>query len=429
MSIFSPLYNQIIVEKKKKKDYSSSFENKDLDSLECLRMTNESIGKLINNFDSFKWKNNKYTNLLMLDFCTKNSNVKFLNNTMCCDSLYVNKNNNNDDKEYFIKVIYVTSHIIYYHYLDGYSIADILNKKIINVENLCVIPKFVFRSFENKSVELIDDNDVKKFKSNRYVTLKAFYDYYHNKKYDLENIQAFLNNVFDIFVHNNLLPYFIHPQRLFLYEDDSIKLVSPSLLQFILAPYFRYAKIQHSLFSHPIVLENNEHKGGKAYAQRIITDSVDLFLDFFHSLFVTVLWIHNLNNDKAFDYIVRNEHSFFNNMTSIFMKNNKSTKISKTKESIFFNLQQNNNNNDSNNVNNSISPCKHIHGFCLNYYDEPLRNLIHNYGCHHLQINMPLILNTAMNQANDNNQLEIFLSSVKLQFEIFSNFLNQLKNI
>ena len=424
MTIFSPLYSQIFVNEKKKDSSPPplSFESKDLDSLECLRMTNESVAILINNFDSFKWKNNKYTNLLMLDFCTKNSNYKFLNNTVCCDSLYVNKNNNKD----MVKAIYVTSHIIYYHYIDGYSIADILSRKIINVEKLCVIPKLVFRSFENKSIELIDE---KTFKNNRYVTLKAFYDYYNNEKYNLEHIQTFLNNVFDVLVHNNLLPYFIHPQRLFLYEDDSIKLASPNLLQFILSPYFRYAKIQHSLFSHPTVLERNEDNSNKnKYAQRIITDSVDLFLDFFHSLFVTVLWIHNLNNGKAFDYIVRNEHSFFNNMTSIFMKNSKSTKINKSnfKEENFLNLQKNNNNNNNSN---NINTCKYIHGFCLNYYDDSLRELIHNYGCHHLQVNMPLFLNNAMTQANDNNQQEIFLFGVRLEFEKFSNFLNQLKNI
>ena len=427
MSIFSPIYSRIGQQQPSEDNNNFFFDTKDLDSLKCLKLTNKSIANIIENFDSFKWKNNKYTNLLALDFCGgKNSSVNFLNSNVCCDSLYVNKNNNSD-----VKALYVTSHIIYYHYIDGYSTADILNKRIINIERLCAIPKFVFRSFENKSVEFMGNEE--KFKNDRYVTLKSFYDYNNEKTFDLENIQFFLNSVYDVLIHHNLIPYFIHPQRLFLYDDNTIKLVSPNLLQFVFSPYFRYAKIQHSLFSHPIVLEHdfNKEKHHAKYAQRIITDNVDLFLDFFHSLFVTVLWIYNLNNNnikeeiKSIKYLMRNEHSFFNNMTSVFIKN-KSAKINKNP--LLVNLLNNNNNN--NNDNDNINPCKNIYGFCQNYYpNNELKNLIHNYGCLHLQVNMPIVLTNAMTQANDNNKPEIFFSSVRLEFEIFSNFINQIKNI
>ena len=75
---------------------------------------------------------------------------------------------------------------------------------------------------------------------------------------------------------------------------------------------------------------------------------------------------------------------------------------------------------------------------CLKYYNNnnnnnnnnyQLRNLIHNYGCQHLQLTMPNILNNAMKQAHHHNQLKIFTSRIELEFYIFSRFLHELKNI
>ena len=95
------------------------------------------------------------------------------------------------------------------------------------------------------------------------------------------------------------------------------------------------------------------------------------------------------------------------------------------------NNNNNNNNNDNNDNNDNINLCRNVYGFCLSYYNgnNELRKLIHNYGCIHLQLNMPLIIRNAISKANENNQQEIFLSSIRLEFQIFSNFLHKLKNI
>ena len=72
--------------------------------------------------------------------------------------------------------------------------TDIINMKIIqNIENICVIPKFNYRSHDNKSVEFISDDD-NRLMSHNYVTLKSFCDYYcnnHNYKYPIENFKKF----------------------------------------------------------------------------------------------------------------------------------------------------------------------------------------------------------------------------------------------
>ena len=95
------------------------------------------------------------------------------------------------------------------------------------------------------------------------------------------------------------------------------------------------------------------------------------------------------------------------------------------------NLYKNNSNRNNNTKDYDITICKNMYGFCLNYYDNQsyeLRNLIHNYGCQHLQLNMPLVLNNAIMQANDKDDPEVFLSCIKLEFQIFSTFVDNLKN-
>ena len=450
---------------------NDTFELSDLRDLYHLKFANNNIKRMINNFMSFKWKNSKYSNLLQLDLSSKNYKQfhnESIGSTICFDSLYVNKINNDNDTEE-IKLIYITPHIIFANFVHGYSTADILNMKIIDVEKICVIPKFVFRSIQNKSVEFIDKKQ-HSTKSNRYVTLQSYLNYYNNHNYDLSNIETFLNNVFEVLIETNYIPYFVHPQRLILYADENIKILSPNLLQYIFSPYWNSKKIQHTLFSHPLVLKNinnhhNDANNNQTFLQEIINNTVDLFLDFFHSLFVTVLWIYNSNdnnnnnNNISSENVIRNAYNIFHSMTSAIMNRNnnnnllgrgnnrnnssssnssirkKNIKINKNNFQLncFMNLYNNNDNHlkyNSNNNNNDISLCKNTSGFCLIYEKEyELRNLIHNYGCDHLQLTMPLVLNNAITRAHNHNQPEIFMSSIKLEFDIFANFLYQLKNI
>ena len=469
MSLFHHIYienNTNNDDKNNKKiNKYTSFETYDLQSLHYLKYANNYIESIIDNFNPYKWKS-KYTNALKLDLYTRNFN-KFTNdilkNNLCFDSLYINNSKENNSSDEINHLIYVTPHIIFYNYIGGYSTVDIIYemKLIRNIENICLLPKFVFRSHDDKSIEIFNDIHSK---NNRYVTLKLFYDNdsNSNNKFDLENIIIFLNNIYEIFWDSNFIPYFIHPNRLILCKDESLKIISAQLLQFIFSPYISFKKIQHNIFSHPTVLINNKNNNNsssnnnikeKNILDNLMRNTVDLFLDFFHSLFVTVLWIYNNNNNISPESLTRNMYGYYNDVTSIFMRKNLNNKnknncimdinenISKKnninennfEQSIFFNAYNNNNNNNETKENTSknINPCTNIYGFCLSYYNnkQELTNIIHNYGCQHLLQIMPIILNDAIVTANENNDPKIFLSRIKIEFELFMTFLNNLKNI
>ena len=430
----------------------NKFENCDLESLDSLIYTNEFIKSIVNKFHPYKWKN-KYTNILKLDVVytikndTTNNNIFNNNNNICFDSLYINKNNINnedDNDDIDIRLIYVTPHIIFYNFIKGYSTTDIINMKIIqNIENICVIPKFNYRSHDNKSVEFISDDD-NRLMSHNYVTLKSFCDYYcnnNNYKYPVEKFKKFSKRVFEILLDTNFIPYFIHPNRLILYKDETLRIVSPNILQYIYSPYSPPKKIQHVLFSHPRVLLNVTSKS-ENFLEKMTRDTVDLFLDFFHSSFVTSLWIYNNNNNNIHMSLTRNINNIFNDVSSV-IKNNKRKRKNvqksiinnKTFEQInFLNLYHDDDDDgdsDHDENNKLINPCRNIYGFCLNYYhhDINLRKLIHNYGCEHLQKIMPIVLDNAVKEATNKNQPKIFMSTIQLQFEIFIRFLEELKNI
>ena len=156
-------------------------------------------------------------------------------------------------------------------------------------------------------------------------------------------------------------------------------------------------------------------------------DTVDLFLDFFHSSFVTLLWIYNNNRMN----LTRNINNIFNEISVL--KNNKRKKYhnvqnNKTfEENYFSNLYENDFDDEV-----IINQCKNIYGFCLNYShrdNKELQEIIHNYGCEHLQNIMPIILDNAIKETNDKNEPKIFISAIDLQFQIFINFLDELKDI
>ena len=444
MSFFNPVYidhennnNNNIIK-------YNGFEENDRNSLYCLYYTDQLIATVINNFSSYKWKN-KYSNLLKLDFNIKSYNkfnTDILKNNICLDTLYVNKNNNNND----IRLIYITPHIIFYNYINGSSTADLINLKIVeNIENICIIPKYIFRSHENKSLEFIDNDYVNmNVMNNHYVTLKSFCES-NNKEfqYDFENLERFITNIYENFMNNHFIPYFIHPQRLILFKDKSLRIISPNLLHYIFSPYSAFKKIQHIIFSHPRVLENiNDNNSiNNNILEGMMMNTIDLFLDFFHSLFVTVLWIYNYNNNILCESLTRNIYSFYTDMLTVLNKNNNNNNNNKKKKNNSImrineaNFEQNYfltvNNEIGNNNNNDNISCKNKFGFCLSYYNDnyDVRKLIHNYGCQHLQMTMPVVLDSIINEANDRNQQELFISKIKVEFQLFSNFLSTLKNI
>lgn len=424
MSFFHPIYinNNTNIVIKEDKNY---FEKYDVDSLDSLKYTNEFIKSIITNFQAHKWKN-KYTNILKLDV-TYNKKNNFPLNNISFDSLYINKKRIEEDDEIDVRLIYVTPHIIFFNYDKGYSTTDIISMKLIeNIQDICIIPKFNYRSYDNKSIEFISD-DENRWMSYNYVTLKSFCDYHGNNdnyKYSLENFKQFLERIFKTLSETNFIPYLIHPNRLILYKDESLRIISPNILQYIYSPYAKARKIQHVLFSHQRVLLNMMCKN-ENFLEKMMKDTVDLFLDFFHSSFVTLLWIYNNNI-----VLMRNINNiFFNDISSnLKIKKRKSNipNSSNFEQNYFQNLYAEEEEEKENNNN----LCKNEYGFCLNYYHNTcLRKLIHNYGCEHLQKIMPIVLDNAIKEANNKNQPNIFISSIQLQFEIFIEFLNELKNI
>ena len=168
----------------------NNFEKPDVDSLDSLIYMNDFIKSIVNKFNPCKWKN-KYTNILKLDvFYTvkKDINNDILKN-ICFDSLYVNKRRIKEGDDIDVRLIYITPHIIFYNYNKGYSTTDIISMNIFeNIENICVIPRFNYRSHDNKSIEFISGGD--NLLSWNYVTLKSYCDYHcnnNNYKYPLEN--------------------------------------------------------------------------------------------------------------------------------------------------------------------------------------------------------------------------------------------------
>ena len=498
-----------------------SFDVYDIESIYTLKCSNSLVAKLLGNFMSYKWKN-RHNNLLKLDLYTRSYNkvkTDMIDKSITYDSLYVNKNSmgtnkkkkrndreregrgrnshenghvdddddedddddgddnddnddavddDDDDDDDHAHLIYITPHIIFYNYENGSSTVDLINLNIIdNIDRICIMPKYIFRSHENKSIEFIRDSRCE-FKNNRYVTLKAYCEscmVHGNNRYtyDIVNFQAFISSVENSFKENHLIPYFVHPQRLVIFRDDSLRLISPNLLQFIYSPFSRLKKIHHLTFSHPRVLTSFGQQqvpvtSLNGVTVKMMRNTVDLFLDFFHSSFVTALWIYNFNNSRSNDsLLVRNIYSVFNDYcyaSSPFSfhnnnnNNNNNNKNKKRKKVIVSETVINETNYELNHILSQYSSCNtdpevetdkgkapinrtSRYGFCRGFHsdDTEIKNVVHNYGCIHLLSALPLGLDFSIQQANDDNCVDRFLRQVDAEFTIFLNFLDILKNI
>lgn len=164
----------------------------------------------------------------------------------------------------------------------------------------------------------------------------------------------------------------------------------------------------------------------------MMKNTVDLFLDFFHSAFVTALWIYNNNNNISCENLTRNSYSSYTDMTCVLKttktkkKNNVTINEGNLEKNYFSSL--NNHDNDKENENKT---CTHKMGFCLSYYkdSDDIRNKIHNYGCQHLLEVMPTCLYYAIEEANNANQSDSFIDKINVEFKLFLLFLDTLKNI
>ena len=428
MSFFRPLY--IIDEKQQQqcKKNNNVFEYHNIPSLECLKLTNEFAKTILEDFKPYKWKN-KVWNVLNIDDIKKSTILQH----ECFDSLYINNNNNdnndnNDDENTIfkpsdIKLMYISPHIIFYNQSNGYCTLDIMTTGIIpNIENVAILPLFKFRSYDNKSIEFIkNDNN---FMSFRHLTLKTFCEYNsHNYKASIVKYRDFIDNVYNFFIESKFIPYLVHPNRLILYKNENLKLISSNLLQYIFYPHISKLKIKDNLYSHPknLIIREQKEVLSLNFTEKMMKDVIDLFLDFFHSSFVTLLWIiHTNNNLYPENQICRNMDNFIYNI-------NATKKTKKQKNVITYDDYYNK-------YMYSESDryiCNNVFGFCLNYHNnEKLYNIIHNYGCKHLQFIMPSVLENSIKHAVDkNDDADIFISSVKLQFEIFTSLMSEiLKN-
>ena len=382
----------------------NKFETNDYCSIESLRISNMCIDNILQTFNPYKWKNSKYTNILKLDVTLQNKK-----NEKCLDSLYVN---NNRDNKSNVKLIYSSPYVIFLNFQYGYCTTDILKMKIIeDFEKICIIPELNFRSYENKSIEFISDKK-NNFMDSRYVTLKAFCDYYCVKKNEqrplytvLDHFCKFINQCLEVFKQTHFIPYFIHPQRLILFKDYSIKIVSPMLLQYIFCPFNTNKKLQHSLFSHPNNKYNNKEYNNNNFQEKQIDDICNLVLDFFHSSFITSIstLLYTNKNYNNIEYILRNENIFEYRRTN----------------------KNNDDDDDDDDDDDIICTCKK--GICLYFHKhEKLQRLIHNYGCQHVLKLLPIILKKDLKSCYENDQSDTLIATIILQFDIYIEFLKDI---
>ena len=150
---------------------------KDDYSLFALSVTTPLAKSIFDEFIPYKWRSKQSTNLLNYSPLIKRK-IKYINEieSIAFDSIYVNQANNS-----CYKIIYITPHLIWFEPLEGMSPLDFFYRGTIpNITKIAVIPQVKFRSYNNKSVEVIsfkeeEEND--RLMSNRYCTLAAFCEF------------------------------------------------------------------------------------------------------------------------------------------------------------------------------------------------------------------------------------------------------------
>lgn len=346
-------------------------------------------------------------NFISLRFCKRynilklyphQTNIKTLNFTgHMHDALYINtkarKNQTCDT------CIYITPHITYCFQPNHKSLLSVIDNSLPNVkekfDRILAFPKLNLWSYDNYSVEFINDPYINKRK---FPTLGTFINQdteqaikglKERKVKYLDIFLNFINSVGEVFQQINYLPYMIHPNRLLLY-NEYIKVISGNLFVYIFTPHNENNRIKSATYSHPITFNNIINKD-KNYDGNILTFlhqcTINVISDFFHSSFVTLLWLYTIGKYEC-NYIIKRNHSIISNTT-----------------------------------------CKFDHGFCKIFQDDKVTlELVHKYGCIHLLEVLPKLVKEGINESQTVGGNDPFKMIILNLFNIFKNFIIELKN-
>ena len=351
--------------------------------------------------------------------------------------------------------IYITNHLPCKCLINKKSVLDyLLNSPDLKKEfnQILYFPKRQFWSYDGYSIEFINDLDIKNFK---YPTLGMYLNQMleqreegliERKKKYLSIFYTFITFIESIFLKTNFLPYFIHPNRILFYKTDCLKFISGNLFCFLFTPHDDNVRLRSALFSHPITFNLSEKKHDTARAL-LDTTTMNIIADFFHSSYVTALWICTIGEYKNNYILKRNGMNNNNNVddVTIIKKNKKYTPSTTTTTTT------NNNNNINNHPPSSSSNilikkcflpiCKNKFGFCKIFNDkcsnndeeeeEKIKKLvkeIHNYGCVHLLEVLPEVIIKAIEISSKSGNVEHVKKTIKNLFFIFKMFITELKN-
>lgn len=384
-------------------------------SLELLSNMNYDVQSILKNFVAFKWKGQSFNaQLHMNNNCNKNSLLyENLNIVQCNDELYVGFLEKEDDNHRLL-MIYLSDNLISYD-VRGQLTIDLLYRGNVSYSKVACCPAEIYRTYDNKSVEFCYfDTDDEELWDKRYITLGLFHEKFSGEYLMelLQTILSFLNNIEILFEETLFLPYIIHPYRLILFKDNMARLVSCNLLQYVLCPYMAERMLCDLLFSHPNVIKHNKKNINPNHTTFLKCCTKNVILQFFHSFFVTVIFIilgennQNLGINRGY---CNAYHKGYEVMFDYFKhcKNNKrkkpSDKIEQEKE-VYELLAM-------------TTKCQNSFGYCeTNKLHDNQRKLIHEYGCEHLLNVTPLCLNVFLDREHDQDSILHLKNLIKKEF-------------
>ena len=369
------------------------------------------------NFDCFRFCSN-YNILKLYSHHTHIDTLNLSGNEK--DSLYINvRYYKSPHTPHLDNCIYITKHIHCHCLTNKKSVLDYLNSSIELKEEFSKVlyfPQKHFWSHDGGSIEFINDLEIKNYK---YPTFGMYLNRYTEQRDDVGLIDRkrnyfsifykFITLIETSFLKTNFLPYFIHPNRMLFYNNDTLKIISGNLFCFLFTPHEDSARIRNATFSHPIslVFEENEKITAQEYLDRT---TINIIADFFHSSFVTTLWICLLGQYKNTYTLKRNRGRE--------IKNRKTNSSSSSSSELF-------------------SPCNNKFGFCTifkNYNNNnneemiiKLNKDIHNYGCIHLLDVFPKAIKESIDLSFKSGTVEPLKTEIKNLFSIFKAFICELR--
>ena len=394
-------------------------------SLKILALMNNQVDVILKNLTLFKWKGSSVD----AQNCTNSHNNranKFLypdvTNLASRDCLYIGIENE-DDKLVFI---YLTDHLICYHPAEGHATIDLLYRGNLNYEAIACPPKYKYRTFDNKSVEIfcLNDKDENVLLDNKYITLGLYSERYGggDRTELLERMVSFLDVARNFFEKTLYIPYIVHPYRLVLFKNNTMKLISCNLLQYILCPYVTEKKLSDVLFIHPITIkpDKKDALNNKTFLKKCTRNVI---LDFFHSFFVTIIWILLCENKQE----LYNNRNFCNGLFRNYkiMLNHLNNKSHRKKQKINLNPRREMLPEEEEEENNvlEIDGCKNAFGYCqISKFDENEKKIIHEYGCERQTVT-PIALDLILDRDDGENVITRLKELVDKEFSDLRHFI------